>query len=358
MTAMKPKNLILQIHRSIRTLEPLWRTLEAEAPAAAYYQSYAWNRFLYDYYRTSLYHLRKFTRVEYAVVFETEGGGRTPLVIAPLMVSLASRKVRIDSGKVAGRLDFVAAPGRDTREATAWLLDRLAERYAGYRFELFDIPMQSPLAQALLRREGTTLLERESYCIPLSAFDSYDAYFASLGKQARQNVRTARNRLATDSLAYTFRCYGGPEEPLTPALLRRVWNLYLDRSLHWKHKEPTRWKRFTNALRVWVKTLNSVPVNSLRRLEESRLMVLEIDGRPAAFLVMYLHKGHAMIPKLAIDPAFSRYSPGILLVMRAVEWSMAHGVGAFDLSRGGEPYKRTVGGVNGPIGRFSFTAGR
>lgn len=357
MTPMKQDRYTLQIHSSIRTLEPLWRAMEAEAPASAYYQGYTWNRFLHDYYRTSLYHLRKFTRVEYAVVLKTEGGG-SPLVIAPLMISLASRKVRIDSGKVAGRLDFLTAPDRNVGESVAWLLDRLTERYAGYRFEFFDIPMESPLAQTLLRREGTTLLERESYCIPLSAFDSYESYFASLGKQARQNVRTARNRLATDSLACTFRCYGDGEEPLTPRLLRRVWSLYLDRSLHWKHKEPTRWKRFTNALRVWVKTLNSVPVNSLRRLKESRLMVLEIDGRPAAFLVMYLHKGHAMIPKLAIDPAFSRYSPGILLVMQAVEWSMAHGVGAFDLSRGGEPYKRTVGGVNGPIGRFSFTAGR
>lgn len=91
---------------------------------------------------------------------------------------------------------------------------------------------------------------------------------------------------------------------------------------------------------------------SLRQLPCAELYVLEIDHQPASFLIVYRHRDHLLMPRLAIDTSFGRYSPGILLILEAAKRWMTEGVVDFDMCRGDERYKKEMGGINEPLCRI------
>ena len=90
---------------------------------------------------------------------------------------------------------------------------------------------------------------------------------------------------------------------------------------------------------------------SLRQLPSAELYVLEIDHQPASFMIVYRHRDHLLMPRLAIDTSFGRYSPGILLILEAAKRWMTEGVVDFDMCRGDERYKKEMGGINEPLCR-------
>ena len=69
-------------------------------------------------------------------------------------------------------------------------------------------------------------------------------------------------------------------------------------------------------------------------------------------MIVYKHRNHLLMPKLAIDSSYSRYSPGILMIMEAVKEWLNEGIVDFDLCRGDERYKKEVGGINEPLCRI------
>ena len=68
--------------------------------------------------------------------------------------------------------------------------------------------------------------------------------------------------------------------------------------------------------------------------------------------VMEAIAAHLLMPRLAIDTSFGRYSPGILLILEAAKRWMAEGVVDFDMCRGDERYKKEMGGINEPLCRI------
>ena len=92
--------------------------------------------------------------------------------------------------------------------------------------------------------------------------------------------------------------------------------------------------------------------SSLKTLDAAELYVLHIDDQPAAFMIVYRHRNHLLMPKLAIDTSFSRYSPGILLILEASKRWIDEGVADFDMCRGDERYKKEMGGQNEPLCRI------
>ena len=69
-------------------------------------------------------------------------------------------------------------------------------------------------------------------------------------------------------------------------------------------------------------------------LKESRLFVFTINGELTAFMHVYIHEGHALMSKLAIDMSYSRYSPGIIMLLESLKLLMEQGVADFDMCRG------------------------
>ncbi|HEY7267378.1 MAG TPA: GNAT family N-acetyltransferase [Solirubrobacterales bacterium] len=71
-----------------------------------------------------------------------------------------------------------------------------------------------------------------------------------------------------------------------------------------------------------------------------RLFVMEVDGAPVAALYGWSIGGRWSYYQAGFDPAWSRYSPGFLLLGETIRAAIAEGASEYDLLRGDEAFKR------------------
>jgi CelD/BcsL family acetyltransferase involved in cellulose biosynthesis len=81
---------------------------------------------------------------------------------------------------------------------------------------------------------------------------------------------------------------------------------------------------------------------AIRRLAETdvpRIVTLDLDGRPIAFHYYFALCGRMYVHRLAFDPAYGRYSPGVLNTLDAIEAAAAEGVERVEFMGGADRYK-------------------
>lgn len=341
----------IELHNHIEAIADRWAALDrtarreiAEGRLAyidySFYQTLEWNRFLAEAYRGS-----KVRRLDYIVVSDD----RATVAIVPLLANRLSKKIEIVTGKIAGIIN-AACPygGARADEAMKATVSYMAERYRGWKWKFYDMPVDSPLFRQL-KQSGVYASERGSFHIRLSAAASHDDYVGSLGKNIYKNIRKAYNHLATDGKQWEVR-FHDLSTPPSAELRRRVWTLYFERKLAWKKQKSTPLKRLVCAARGYLEATRGMRSLSMDRLPQSELVTLEIDGRLAAFMHIYVDGEHVVMPKLAIEASFSRYSPGIVMLLESLRRLRERGVTDFDMCRGDERYKREMGGENQPLG--------
>lgn len=349
---MNENDILIEVQDNIEALRSVWKQLDAKAMQLlksgelqyinySFYQTYEWNEFLAHSYRHSVGN-PQFVTV--AVDGETR-------IILPLLVK--KHKVSILSGRIAGILNAVCPYNDETTSmAMSELVAFLKHRFGkGWKVQLASMPRHSLMMETMVKR-GSSCSERGSYHVPLNAFGSYDDYISSLGKNIYKNIRKSYNHLKSDNKEMKLDVYDCENSP-SRQLLRQVWTLYFRRKLAWKHKSHS-WLReiICKARGCWF-AARGRQTKSMFLLKESRLFVFTINGELAAFMHVYIHEGHALMPKLAIDMSYSRYSPGIIMLLESLKLLMEQGVADFDMCRGDERYKMEVGGLMEPLGSVS-----
>ena len=175
--------------------------------------------------------------------------------------------------------------------------------------------------------------------------DGLDSYERSLGANARSNLRKARNRLRSDgkTSAFSFRSSVGIGEPMdgraARGQLRRCRSVYLDR-------QESRYRNRGLLARLFFQHGSYVALSVPG--EGAFFAALEIDGCIAAYMEGYVNAARRSleVPRIAMNAAFERYSPGRLLVVDAVAWLCANSdIRTIDLCRGDEKYKLDLGGT-------------
>ena len=347
---MNKTDITITSTRDIHMLKAAWERLDHIAAEKvekgeidyidySFYQTYEWNQFVYNTYSHRLVH------TEY-VVASSDGEAK---MILPLMVDSINKRLRIINGRISGICN-VACPyqGAEAKALMEALFDHLQDLYPKeWKYKFRDVPSHSPLVSTGFER-GARGNEKCSFHVPVCQFGSYEEYLSSLGKNIYKNIRKAYNHLTTDGKTMCLTCYTSVTPP-SRHLLSELWRLYFRRQLTWDKKHNT----FLRKLACRAKTLHQVllgkQTKSMLLLKESELYVLTIDGKAAAFMHTYVHNGHILMPKLAIDASFARYSPGILLIQEAMKLFIPRGIKDFDMCRGEERYKTEVGGVNQSI---------
>lgn len=310
-----------------------------------FYQTYEWNAF-YESRISRLKRLLGIKRTEYIVAFR----GPAPVAIIPLLLSRFPSKVEFLSYKVAGANDVIMPDGGEGEDVCRAAVEYMAQRYKNRRFFFCDVPGASPVGKALSAVRGVRIQERQSFHLPVAGFASFDAYKSTLSKSLCQTIRTGRNHLSRTGGWRFFVC--GREGMPSPEYLLRLWRLYFARKNTWNRRSELLYNDMVLRFEA-LRTQRSAVSRSLEQLDAARLCVLEIEGRPAAFAVFYLHDGRAVVPKLAIDNTFKKYSPGLVMLDELVKWCFDNGVQDFDLSRGYESYKPRMGCVPETIYRFA-----
>lgn len=207
---------------------------------------------------------------------------------------------------------------------------------AGPRLHLRRINEKSALCGWLRARYAA---RNPKPCVCIGFKDGYEEWFAALSKSVRQNIRTANNRLERD----------GREAELKIGVGCRPDDA------EWREIIEVHRKRYflrdgvkTGPITDWIRRNHDPIEKLLRNSEHSFLARLYIDGRLAAFFngLMSGDGRTASIFRLSIDDDFAFYSPGILLISRAIERLAATSdITNIDLCFGAQQYKYTMGGV-------------
>ncbi|MCD8236768.1 MAG: GNAT family N-acetyltransferase [Prevotellaceae bacterium] len=352
------KNISISEHHRITDIRLQWEELDRMSekntgeggnslPYVCYsfYQTYQWNVFLYEYIRRSVR-----TRLTSKFCYILMMSDNRPFAILPMIITRSSGKARIPSCRIAGILNMACPYTVDGHEEE---LEKLAqyikEHHADKHLSFADVPRKSPFA-GIMESLGGNFTERGSYHVPLAQFETFDDYIGSLSKNIYKNIRKSYNHLTTDGKLMRLQVYTKDNLP-EDSYMRQLWNIYFIRRLMWHHKNINTKNKIFAYMKAWAEVKGGCCTESLRRLENARLYVLEIDGQPAAFMVIYADKRHLLMPRLAIDTAYSRYSPGILIILESVKLWQKEGIADFDMCRGDERYKMDVGGINEPLCR-------
>lgn len=153
-------------------------------------------------------------------------------------------------------------------------------------------------------------------------------WFDAQSKKTRQNYRRGRKAL-DEAGRITFRLLPS-DEPVAPVLtrlaeLKRKWLTRNDRA-------STLFDEGAPALPALVQVLAEAGV--------LRIFVLECDGAVIAVSVNFVQRGTLMAFLTSYDPDFERGSPGMVLLMDYVQWSISQGLTMVDFLCGEEPFKQ------------------
>lgn len=347
-----PQELTFSSHRRIQDIKEQWTELDRAAEKTSkkyinhsFYQTYGWNEFLFRHITGGM---GKLTAM---MVYELVMADGRPFAIIPMHVTRLSKKARIPSCRVAGILGMVCPYDEEcTDDIVGRIANHIIKSHKGMKLSFADVPVSSPFAR-VMGRICSDVKERTSYHVPLTEFHSVDEYIASLHKNIYKNIRKSYNHLKTDGKEMELKVFTHGNMPGN-GYMRRLWSLYLHRKMAWRHEKGGLLPGLGLGLKSLYETYCGCAGRSLREIGCAELYVLEIDRRPAAFMIVYRHRNRLLMPKLAIDTAFSRYSPGILLILEASKRWIAEGIEDFDMCRGDERYKKEMGGVNEPLCRI------
>ncbi|TGQ42063.1 GNAT family N-acetyltransferase [Mesorhizobium sp. M00.F.Ca.ET.216.01.1.1] len=158
-------------------------------------------------------------------------------------------------------------------------------------------------------------------------WESGAAWLEDQSKKARQNYRRGMKTLE-EAGEMKFRLLA-PDEPLQPVLdrlsvLKRRWlELHTRESQLFEEGAP----------------VLAALVDALARAGVLRIFVIECDGAMIAVSINFIQHGVMMAFVTTYDPDFSRASPGVILMMDYIQWSIDHGLGMIDFLCGAESFK-------------------
>ncbi len=234
--------------------------------------------------------------------------------------------------------DFITGPNpyADTMRN---ILVRIAADHRADEIHFAHVKSDSALAQALQRFPMTEVNALD--CVAIDLPGDYDAYFSSLSKSVRQNIRTAYNRLRKDGQEAEFRLY-------TKAEINRIdfaalKDMYTSRNAYRKEKYGWKTRTFKFLNHPFSREKDMFELDSIKSTDFS-LGILKIKGETAAYFFGFERNGSIEINRVVINHEHRFYSPGLLLLNEYIKNGIPEGLRIVDLTVGDEKYKFDLGG--------------
>ena len=240
-----------------------------------------------------------------------------------------------------GHLDFVYS--QDLAEETLQEVVTALKKTIG-SLRINKLPEESKLQQLLSRTYKCA--DTPKTCVNIPFGDDYDAYFACLSKSVRQNNRTAKNRLTREGKTFRVETFVGGGE--SKDYVKEAYRIYTERSNERYHHNMKVWE-------VFLKEHFQAVSLELQKSDNRMWSFLFIDDEMAGFMGGFttVEGTRVVIPRLAINGKYSLYCPGNLLIAETVRNLMGTtAIRNLDLSRGGETYKYSMGGI--PYGNWEY----
>lgn len=322
-------------YNSIFSIKKYWNIINYSRDNLCVYQTYEFNKMLYISRRTSINNIiSNNTKTIFIVGFD----GDIPCCIAPLIINMNKQEVYLlGYGTNAGYLDFIYNKHIESFRIME-LLKKCLKILPGYKFKFTDLNETSELF-LILKNINVKINNMECYAIKLE--DSYNVYYRGLSKSTRQNIRTIYNRLDTDNMNYCLTIYS-KEKAMSLSTLRKLNKIYRKRHSEWYKRESIKTRNILNELKQMKR---DIIFQSIGKIPNTIVAVMYINNEPASFFIGYKYDNLIIIPRLAIDTQYSRYTPGGLLLIEYIKEIYKYNLEfIIDLCRGNEHYKSVYGG--------------
>ena len=247
--------------------------------------------------------------------------GAAPMFVRPRFgITVAS----FLGGEHSALADLLLAA--DAEPTVAGLLaKRIAAPNAGY-VDVHGLPGDSRLAQAL----GSSLEVRKRVESPvLHLTDGWDAVYKAKTSSKKRNLHRRRRRQLGELGNLELQVARDPET--LASALEEAFRLH---RLRWDGRPDgsdfgsTRGQRFHRAALL-----------ELAELDIPRVVLLVLDGTAIAFHYYFAFEGRMIVHRLGFDPAFGRYSPGLVNTLDTIETAAAEGLTRVEFLGGAERYK-------------------
>ena len=262
---------------------------------------------------------------ELAVHIATREGrliGALPLIVRRRM---GVRVVEFIGGHDSALADVLLASPDDT--ATASLLARRAANWRHDAADLFGLPTGSRLEEALAEGELEVIERVEAPVMDISR--GWDTVYREKTQSKKRNLHRRRRRQLAELGTVTNEAARTADE-LTAAL-EDAFRLH---ELRWEGR-PDGSGFATPAGRRFYQAV----LARLARDDVPRIQTLRLDGQAVAFHLYFALCGRMYVHRLAFDPAFGRYSPGLVNTLDAIEAAAVEGTTVIEFLGGDERYK-------------------
>ena len=220
--------------------------------------------------------------------------------------------------------DLLLAPGADLSEAEP-LIDQLTSGGADV-VDFHGLSEQSRVGQLLGSR--LELIQRVEAPV-LSLLPDWDTVYKSKTNAKKRNHHKRRRRQLGEQGELTVT--HARELSALERALEEAFELHLAR---WEGRPDGSGfatpvgQRFHRAV-----------LKRLAAIDVARIVTLRLDGRAIAFHYWFALEGCMYVHRLAFDPELSRWSPGLVNTLDAIEAAAAEGMTRVEYLGGGERYK-------------------
>ncbi|WP_133716161.1 GNAT family N-acetyltransferase [Methylocaldum gracile] len=263
--------------------------------------------------------------------------GLLPLALQTVnLAGLRLRQLSFMAGdRVIDHLDAIAKPSH-SHAAMPFFVDCLVGKSVEHDVVRLDaMKADSAFVKALLdtieqRPDDASHMAIDSVCPYLSLPDTWDGYWASIGKQSRYNfTRKAKRLQARASGPVSYRRVETKAE-LSDAI-RELVRLHQARQQQKGNPGAFAQKR----------AIEFHTAAAERFLDKGwlRLYLLTVGSQVIAAIYCYKFGGKFSFYQSGYDPAWAECSPGALIMLHAVREAISEGAEEFDFLRGEEPYK-------------------
>jgi CelD/BcsL family acetyltransferase involved in cellulose biosynthesis len=234
------------------------------------------------------------------------------------------RVIQFVGGPTSALADVLLAPGEGP--ATAAALTEQAARSPHDVADVFGLPVDSRFAAAL----GAKLRVVERVEAPvLDLSDGWETIYRTKTDSKKRNQHNRRRRQLAE--------LGGVEivrararDELEPAL-EEAFRLH---DLRWAGRPDG--SDFTGDRG---KPFNRAALCAFAAEDAARIVLLTVGGRAIAFHYYLVFCKRMFVYRLAFDPAYSRYSPGLVNTLDALAWAGEENLERVEYLGGGERYK-------------------
>ncbi len=206
------------------------------------------------------------------------------------------------------------------------LLARAAAAGVDY-VDFFGVPQPSVIGRSASARKLPAYERLAAPVLDLAA--GWDVVYKEKTSSKRRNLHRRRRRQLEELGQVEITVHRTAEE--LAAVLDDAFVLH---DLRWSGRRDG--SEFTTPVG---RRFNQDVTEALAADDVARILMLRIDGKPAAFLYYFMLASRMYVYRLAFDPALSKYSPGVLTTLAAIEAAAGEGAQRVEYLGGDERYK-------------------